>query len=157
MRSEPDLRGGRVAIFAKSEGVRSAHDRSSLMQDPNRRTVVGSLVALGFTGAPRGLSEMPLMNTPVHSPGLAETLLAPAPHPSLGKHADTFGRIIGSWVGEYRDRHPGQPDEAADQRSPVSATKLSGQIHHADKVGRWNDRCVRNLLRSLVRVLLPAL
>ncbi len=42
---------------------------------------------------------------------------------------------------------PGQPDDAADQRSPVRATKLSGQIHHADKVGRWNDRYVRDLLR----------
>jgi hypothetical protein len=31
------------------------------------------------------------------------SLLAPGPHPSLGKHAETYGRFIGSWVGEYED------------------------------------------------------
>jgi hypothetical protein len=41
----------------------------------------------------------------------AETLLASGPHPSLGRHADTFGRLIGSWAGEYRDSDPGQPAE----------------------------------------------
>ena len=83
------------------------------MQEPNRRTVVSSLVAIGVTGAARDLTdtEVPLMTKPVHSPGLAETLLARGPHPSLGRHADTFGRVIGSWVGEYRDRAPGQPVE----------------------------------------------
>src|SRR4051812_20826236 len=38
--------------------------------------------------------------------GLSETLLAAGPHPSLGSHADTYGRIIGSWTGElarYQD------------------------------------------------------
>ena len=30
-------------------------------------------------------------------------LLANSPHPSLGAHADTFGRIIGSWEGQFRD------------------------------------------------------
>lgn len=30
-------------------------------------------------------------------------LLASAPHASLGAHADTFSRIIGSWAGEFRD------------------------------------------------------
>ena len=50
-------------------------------------------------------------------------------------------------VPDGRRGRPGQLDEAADQRSPVRATKLSGQIHHADKVGRRNDRCVRDLLR----------
>jgi len=33
----------------------------------------------------------------------ANPLLATTPHPSLGVHADTFGRIIGSWAGEFRD------------------------------------------------------
>jgi hypothetical protein len=43
--------------------------------------------------------------------GFAQTLLASGPHPSLGHHADTFGRLIGSWTGEYSDRDPGQPVE----------------------------------------------
>lgn len=30
-------------------------------------------------------------------------LAAPGPHPSLGKHADTYGRLIGSWAGEVQD------------------------------------------------------
>jgi len=32
--------------------------------------------------------------------GLIETLVAAGPHPSLGAHAETYGRIIGSWLGE---------------------------------------------------------
>ena len=47
----------------------------------------------------------------VTSSGFAQALLAPGPHPSLGGHADTFGRLIGSWAGEYRDRDPGEPVE----------------------------------------------
>ena len=38
--------------------------------------------------------------------GLIETLLANGPHPSLGTHSDTYGRLIGSWTGElsrYQD------------------------------------------------------
>jgi len=38
--------------------------------------------------------------------GLIEALVAPGPHPSLGAHSDTYGRIIGSWAGElnrYQD------------------------------------------------------
>jgi hypothetical protein len=46
------------------------------------------------------------MNTPIVASGLAETLLCYGPHPSLGRHAETFGRLIGSWAGEYRDRRP---------------------------------------------------
>lgn len=30
-------------------------------------------------------------------------LIASNPHPSLGAHANTFGRIMGSWAGEYRE------------------------------------------------------
>lgn len=30
-------------------------------------------------------------------------LQASGPHASLGAHADTFGRLIGSWAGEFRD------------------------------------------------------
>ena len=51
------------------------------------------------------------MSMPVHTSGFADTLHAQGPHPSLGRHAETFGRIIGSWAGEYRDRRPGQPEE----------------------------------------------
>ena len=55
---------------------------------------------------------MPVSNAPeLSKSGFAQTLLAPGPHPSLGHHADTFGRLIGSWAGEYRDRHFGEPEE----------------------------------------------
>lgn len=30
-------------------------------------------------------------------------LVADKPHPSLGSHAETYGRLIGSWRGTYRD------------------------------------------------------
>jgi hypothetical protein len=32
--------------------------------------------------------------------GFIETLAATAPHESLGSHADTYARVIGSWIGE---------------------------------------------------------
>jgi len=32
--------------------------------------------------------------------GLIESLVATGPHASLGAHADTYGRVIGSWTGE---------------------------------------------------------
>jgi len=38
--------------------------------------------------------------------GLVETLLAAGPHPSLGSHSSTYGRLIGSWIGKldlYRE------------------------------------------------------
>jgi hypothetical protein len=34
-------------------------------------------------------------------------LCAPGPHPSLGVHAETYGRIIGSWAGEVHDHFSG--------------------------------------------------
>lgn len=41
---------------------------------------------------------------------LFDVLSAPGPHPSLGAHADTYGRLIGSWTGEVRNHMvPGQP------------------------------------------------
>jgi hypothetical protein len=43
--------------------------------------------------------------------GLIEALHATGPHPSLGEHADTFGRLIGSWEGEYHDEYPGESSE----------------------------------------------
>jgi hypothetical protein len=36
-------------------------------------------------------------------PMVLEGLLADGPHPSLGEHADTYGRLIGSWEGDYQD------------------------------------------------------
>ncbi|PTL84003.1 hypothetical protein [Vitiosangium sp. GDMCC 1.1324] len=35
-----------------------------------------------------------------------EALAAPGPHPSLGEHAATYGRLIGSWAGEVHDHAP---------------------------------------------------
>ena len=34
--------------------------------------------------------------------GFIETLVASGPHPSLGAHAETYGRVIGSFTGELR-------------------------------------------------------
>ena len=34
---------------------------------------------------------------------LSKVLLADGPHPSLGEHADTYGRVIGSWSGELHN------------------------------------------------------
>ena len=36
--------------------------------------------------------------------GFSDALLAPGPHPSLGAHAETYGRLIGSWAGGFEDR-----------------------------------------------------
>jgi hypothetical protein len=35
--------------------------------------------------------------------GFSSTLLARGPHPSLGEHAQTYGRIIGSWIGQLHN------------------------------------------------------
>jgi hypothetical protein len=43
--------------------------------------------------------------------GFAEALHAAGPHPSLGRHADTYGRLIGSWAGTYHDYPGGQREE----------------------------------------------
>jgi len=49
-----------------------------------------------------------------------ESLVTQGPHPSLGAHADTYGRLIGSWAGEVR----GYPVDG-----PVATT--SAEIHFA--------------------------
>jgi hypothetical protein len=41
------------------------------------------------------------------APELLNALFPAGPHPSLGSHAETYGRFIGSWTGEYADRLPG--------------------------------------------------
>jgi hypothetical protein len=45
---------------------------------------------------------------------------AAGPHPSLGGHADTYGRLIGSWTGEVHDHYP-------DGRSTIG----SAEVHFA--------------------------
>jgi hypothetical protein len=37
-----------------------------------------------------------------------ETLVAGGPHPSLGSHAQTYARLIGSWVGEIHNHMLGR-------------------------------------------------
>jgi hypothetical protein len=44
---------------------------------------------------------------------LPEALLAKGPHSSLGKHADTYGRVIGSWTGELRNHLVEGPAQVA--------------------------------------------
>lgn len=41
-------------------------------------------------------------------------LVTEEPHPSLGGHADTYGRLIGSWRGTYRD-----PNESSEEIGPL--------------------------------------
>jgi hypothetical protein len=40
--------------------------------------------------------------------GLIDSLFAPGPHPSLGEEAQTYGRLIGSWAGQFHDRTSGK-------------------------------------------------
>lgn len=44
------------------------------------------------------------MQLETHTTGFLDALVAKGPHPSLGSHADTYGRLIGSWAGQYEDR-----------------------------------------------------
>ena len=44
-----------------------------------------------------------MTNLPAGAGEFVYSLIAPGPHPSLGKHAETYGRVIGSWIGEYED------------------------------------------------------
>ncbi|HKQ67686.1 MAG TPA: hypothetical protein VJT73_00030 [Polyangiaceae bacterium] len=38
---------------------------------------------------------------------LSAVLMAKGPHPTLGRHAETYGRVIGSWKGELYDHFSG--------------------------------------------------
>ena len=40
-----------------------------------------------------------------------ESLLSPGPHPSLGAHSETYGRLIGDWAGELRNHMVGGPPQ----------------------------------------------
>ncbi len=42
-----------------------------------------------------------------------EALVSRGPHPSLGAHADTYGRLIGGWRGELQSHLPGHSAPAA--------------------------------------------
>jgi hypothetical protein len=75
----------------------------------NRRSLLNGLLAAA--GGVTWVQGKPPVSTTAQSIGLANSLIAPGPHPSLGPHADTFGRLIGSWSGEYRDQDPGEPVE----------------------------------------------
>jgi hypothetical protein len=64
----------------------------------NRRTLLAAsaatLTATTVAGPQRPTGEF------------AESLSSSGPHPSLGAHADTFGRLIGDWEGEYHEFGP---------------------------------------------------
>jgi hypothetical protein len=59
------------------------------------------------------------MEVAVNNP-FVDAFLARGPHPSLGSHADTYGRLIGSWTGEVRV-HP----------IDAPAVTTSAEIHFA--------------------------
>jgi len=42
-----------------------------------------------------------------------QAFAAKGPHPSLGAHSDTYGRIIGSWRGDLQAHVPGRPTPPA--------------------------------------------
>ena len=67
-----------------------------------RSALVGGLATGAVLSAvPAGAAE--------DSPTQFYSLLrADGPHPSLGRHADTFGRLIGDWMGDYREMPPGK-------------------------------------------------
>jgi hypothetical protein len=49
----------------------------------------------------------------MHEPFI-QSLIARGPHPSLGDHAQTYGRIIGSWIGELHNHlSRGEPSRAS--------------------------------------------
>lgn len=66
------------------------------MADVTRRALLGSAAGLtwGYAAESRAAT--------LACGALAGALVANGPHPSLGHHADTFGRLVGSWAGEYR-------------------------------------------------------
>jgi hypothetical protein len=65
------------------------------MTDLNRRQMLGAGAALAYAhAAPSHAASAP--------PLLANALMATGPHPSLGQEAETYGRFIGRWRGEYK-------------------------------------------------------
>lgn len=44
-----------------------------------------------------------MQTNPQQTDHFIDALIAPGPNADLGAEADTYGRFIGSWTGEYRD------------------------------------------------------
>jgi len=70
----------------------------------DRRSALAGGLATGalMSGTPAVAAQTPV--TQFYS-----LLPAEGPHPSLGAHADTFGRLIGDWHGEYLILPPDKP------------------------------------------------
>jgi hypothetical protein len=64
--------------------------------DLDRRCMLGASLAAATLPGAAVLGASPKPRVDVFS-----LLRADGPHPSLGKHADTFGRLIGAWEGEH--------------------------------------------------------
>jgi hypothetical protein len=72
--------------------------RMQLTRRPHRRQALAA--AGGALAAFAASTETSAMSNPEL---LSETLFAAGPHPSLGSHAETYGWLVGSWEGEFRD------------------------------------------------------
>ena len=66
------------------------------------------------------------MSTESPRTGFLGALVAPGPHPSLGAHAETYGRLIGSWAGRYED-HAGDGQVARGRMEVHFAWVLDGR------------------------------
>ncbi len=91
---------------------------------------------------------------------LSDALAAKGPHPSLGDHADTYGRLIGSWAGTVRVHAP----DGSNQESSVEihfAWVLEGRAVQDTWIAparpeRGPDmRAPRNLYGTTLRVFDP--
>lgn len=71
----------------------------------DRRSVMGSAMALTLPLPAVSREHADMTATPQ---GLIDSLFSPGPHPSLGAEAKTYGRLIGSWAGEFHDRVNGK-------------------------------------------------
>ena len=79
-------------------------------------------------------------------PQLFDALAALGPHPSLGVHAETYGRLIGSWAGEVHDHTPlGVAVARLKSTSPgcwrAGRSKMLGSSHRERRGGRVPPRC----------------
>lgn len=72
-----------------------------MSQRIDRRSALAgaAMLAAGATMA----KEADATAVQVRAAGFVDTLVVNGPHPSLGKHADTYGRLIGSWAGSFVD------------------------------------------------------
>jgi hypothetical protein len=65
------------------------------MANLERRSMLGATLALAYAYS----AESKPAPAAAALPG---ALLATGPHPSLGHHAETYGRFVGGWRGDYR-------------------------------------------------------